>query len=60
MIGIRLLILIAGFAIAVTFLAYLFTKNPKLLRLTKTIIKVTLGLATLIAIIYILERLFFL
>jgi hypothetical protein len=59
MIGIRLLILVAGFAIAVTFLGYLFTKNPKLLQLTKTIIKVTLGFAALIAIVYVLERLFF-
>ena len=59
MIGIRLLILVAGFAIAVTFLGYLFTKNPKLLQLTKTIIKVTLGFVALIAIVYVLERLFF-
>lgn len=59
LIGVRLLLLVAGFAISVTFLGYLFTKNPKLLQLTKTIIKVTLGFAALIAVLYVLERLLF-
>ncbi len=59
LIGVRLLLLVAGFAISVAFLGYLFTRNPKLLQLTKTIIKVTLGFAALIAVLYILERLLF-
>lgn len=56
LIGLRLLFLVAGFAIAVTFLGYLFTKNPRFLKLSKSIIKVTLLFAALIAVIYVLER----
>lgn len=57
LIGLRLLFLVAGFAIAITFLGYLFTRNPRFLRLTKSILKVTLLFTALIAVIYILERL---
>jgi hypothetical protein len=57
LIGLRFLLLIAVMAVSITFLAYLFTKNPRFLHLTKLIIKVTLGFAALIAVIYIGERL---
>ena len=57
LIGLRFLLLIAVMAVSITFLAYLFTKNPRFLNLTKLIIKVTLGFAALIAVIYIGERL---
>ena len=56
LIGLRLLFLVAGFAIAVSFFGYLFTKNPRFLKLSKSIIKVTLLFAALIAVIYVLER----
>ncbi|HEX9391075.1 MAG TPA: hypothetical protein VF928_07165 [Usitatibacteraceae bacterium] len=56
LIGLRLLLLVAGLAVAVAFLGFLFTKNPRFLQLSKNIIKVTLLFAALIAIIYILER----
>ena len=59
LIGLRLLLLIAGMAITVTFLGFLFTRNPKFLKLCKSIIKVTLAFAALIAVIYILERILF-
>ena len=57
LIGLRLLLLIAGFAVGVTFLAYLFTKNPKFLKLTKQIIVGSLGFAVLLVMIVVLERL---
>ena len=60
MIGLRILFLVAMLAVSITFLGYLFTKNPKLLKLTKMILKVTAGFIALIAVVYILERLFFL
>jgi hypothetical protein len=46
-------------AAGTSFLAYLFTKNPRFLKATLLIIKVTLGFAALIAVIYIVERLVF-
>ena len=60
MIGLRILFLVAMLAVSITFLGYLFTKNPKLLALTKMILKVTAGFVVLVAVVYILERLFFL
>jgi hypothetical protein len=59
LIGLRFLLLFAVMAVAITSLAYLFTRKPKFLALTKTIIKVTLAFAALIAILYIAERLLF-
>ena len=57
LIGLRVLLLFAVLAISITFLGYLFTKNPRFLHYTKLIIKVTFGFAVLIAVIYIAERL---
>lgn len=57
LIGVRLLLMVAGAAIAVTFLAYLFTRNPRFLRFTKTIIKVVVVFVGLAAVILVLERL---
>ena len=57
LIGLRLLLIIAVIACSATFLGYLFTKNPKFLKLTRTIIKVTLLFAVLIAVVYVAERL---
>ena len=60
LIGLRLLLMVAMLAITATFLGYLFTKNPRFLKLTKNIIKVTLLFAAVIAVLYIAERLLFL
>ena len=60
LIGLRLLLMVAVLAISATFLGYLFTKNPRFLKLTKNIIKVTLLFAAVIAVVYIAERLLFL
>ncbi len=60
LIGLRLLLMVAMLAITATFLGYLFTKNPRFLKLTKNIIKVTLLFAAVIAVVYIAERLLFL
>ena len=60
LIGLRLLLMVAVLAISATFLGYLFTKNPRFLKLTKNIIKVTLLFCALIAVVYIAERLLFL
>ncbi len=57
LIGLRLLLIVAVIACSATFLGYLFTKNPRLLKLTHNIIKVTLLFAALIAVIYVAERL---
>ncbi len=57
LIGLRLLLMVAVLAISATFLGYLFTKNPRFLKLTKNIIKVTLLFAAVIAVVYIAERL---
>ena len=57
LIGLRLLLMVAVIACSATFLGYLFTRNPRFLKLTKTIIKVTLLFAALIAVIYVAERL---
>ena len=59
LIGLRLLLMVAVIAISATFLGYLFTKNPRFLRLTVNIIKVTLLFAAVIAVVYIAERLLF-
>ncbi len=56
-IGLRILLVIAGFAISVAFLGFLFTRNPRFLQLTKNILKITLLFAALIGIIFVLERL---
>lgn len=60
MIGLRILFLVSMLAVSITFLGYLFTRNPTLLRLTKMILKVTAAFVLLVAAVYILERLFFL
>lgn len=57
LIGLRFLLLFAVMGVAITSLAYLFTRKPRFLALTKTIIKVTLGFVALIAVLYLLERL---
>ena len=59
LIGLRLLLMVAVIAISATFLGYLFTKNPRFLRLTVNIIKVTLLFAAVIAVVYIAERVLF-
>jgi hypothetical protein len=59
LIGLRFLLLFAVMGISITFLGYLFTKNPRFLATTKMIIKVSLAFAALIAVIYIVERLLF-
>ena len=51
--------MVAVIAISATFLGYLFTKNPRFLKLTLNIIKVTLLFAAVIAVVYIAERLLF-
>lgn len=56
LIGLRLLLMIAVIACSATFLGYLFTRNPRLLKLTRNIIKVTL-FAVVIAVVYLAERL---
>lgn len=57
LIGLRLLLMVAVIAISATFLGYIFTRNPRFLKLTKNMIKVTLLLAGAVAVIYIAERL---
>ncbi len=57
LIGLRFLLLFAVMAASITFLGFLFTKNPRFLYYTKLIIKVTLTFAALIAILYVGERL---
>lgn len=59
LIGLRFLLLFAVMAASISFLAYLFTKNARFLKATLLIIKVTLGFAALIAVIYIVERFLF-
>jgi hypothetical protein len=57
LIGLRLLLIVAVIASAATMLGYLFTRQPRFLLLTKTIIKVTLLIVAVIGVIYLLERL---
>ena len=52
--------MVALLAVSATFLGFLFTRNPRFLKLTKNIMKVTLLFAAVIAIIYIAERVLFL
>jgi hypothetical protein len=59
LIGLRFLLLFAVMASAITFLGFLFTRNPRFLRYTKLIIKVTLAFAALIALLYVVERVLF-
>lgn len=59
LIGLRLLLMVAVIAISATFLGYLFTKNPRFMKLTLNIIKVTLLFAAVIAVVYIAERVLF-
>ena len=51
--------MVALVAASATFLSFLFTRNPRFLKLTKLIIKVTLLFAAVIAVIYVAERLLF-
>ena len=60
LIGLRLLLMVAVIAISATFLGFLFTRNPRFLKLTKNLIKVTILFAALIAVVYLAERLLFL
>ena len=60
LIGLRLLLMVAVIAISAAFLGFLFTRNPRFLKLTKNIIKVTLLFAAVIAVVYIAERVLFL
>jgi hypothetical protein len=55
LIGLRFLLMFAVFAIGVAFLTYLFTKRPPYLLLAKNLVKLTLGVAVLVAVIYVLE-----
>jgi hypothetical protein len=48
--------MLALIAVSATFLGFLFTRNPRFLKLTKTIIKVTLLFVAVIAVIYVAER----
>ncbi|MEI6737258.1 MAG: hypothetical protein WCL29_02130 [Pseudomonadota bacterium] len=59
LIGLRFLLLFAVMAASISFLGYLFTKNPRFLYYTKLIIKVTLSFAALIVVIYVAERIIF-
>jgi len=56
LIGLRILLMVAVIASAATLLGYLFTRNPRFLLWTKTIIRVTLLVVAVIGIIYLLER----
>lgn len=56
LIGLRFVLMVAVMAASITFFGYLFTKNPKFLRFTKTIIKVTVILVVAIALLYVAER----
>jgi len=60
LIGLRILLLLAVMAAGISFLAFVFTKNPAYIRYARNIIKVTLGFGALIAVIYLAERLLFL
>lgn len=56
LIGLRFLLLFAVLACSVTFLSYLFTRNPRFLKITGAIAKIT-GVALLaILALYALER----
>lgn len=57
LIGLRLLLMIAVIAVSATFLGYLFTRNPRFLKLTRNIIKVTLVFAAVIALVFLSDRL---
>ena len=59
LIGLRFLLMAAALVIGAAFLGYLFTKSPQLLLLTKNLAKLTLLLAVIVAIIYVLERVLF-
>jgi Na+-driven multidrug efflux pump len=56
MIGLRILLMLAAFAIISTFLAYIFTRKPQLLLLTLNLLKITLLFAGAVGLIYVLER----
>lgn len=56
LIGLRFLLMFAVIAISASFLAYLFTKQPRFLAFTKTILKITIGVAVAVAVIYVVER----
>ena len=60
LIGLRLLLMFAVIAGSATFLGFLFTRNPRFLKLTKNIIKVSLLFTAMLAVVYIAERLLFL
>jgi len=56
LIGLRFLLLFALIGCGITLLSYLFTRNPRFLKITALIAKVT-GVAVLLIIgLYVLER----
>lgn len=57
LIGLRILLMFVVIAGSATFLAFVFTRNPWFLRLTKKIILGSLIFAAFIAVIFIAERL---
>ncbi|MBI3714932.1 MAG: hypothetical protein HY255_02930 [Betaproteobacteria bacterium] len=59
LIGIRFLLLFAVLAMAVTGLGYLFTRNPRFLQLTRNLVKLTLLVAGLFALVFVLDRFLF-
>jgi hypothetical protein len=56
LIGLRFLLLFVVLGCAVTFLSYLFTKNPRFLKITGTIVKISAVALVLIVALYALER----
>jgi Na+-driven multidrug efflux pump len=59
LIGIRFLVMFAVIAISASFLAYLFTKNARILQFTKMLIKITVSVIVVVLIIFVLERVLF-
>jgi len=59
LIGIRFLLLFAVLTIAIAGLGYLFTRNARFLLLTKNLIKLTLLVAGLFALVFVLDRFLF-
>lgn len=56
LIGLRILLLVAGIGCGITLLGYAFTRNPRFLVFTKTIIKVTLLVAGALIAVILLQK----
>ena len=56
MIGLRILLLLAIMSAGICFLAFIFTRDSSYARYARNIIKVTLAVGVLVAIIFIAER----